>query len=269
MYLLPKTTALVILTILISFVAGCNQASVPKPTVGLIDMDLVLNKTGRLKVIEGEVMTKRNDIQASLKLIEKGLLSDLQKKQQSFGDKPTPEQEKSLQQDGMKAQQIMQGESQKMEREFNKFLNETREKYITNEINPIIQTICQEKGYYLVILKNQAIVHDKLIDITENVIARIQTLPDAAPVLPGTEPAKMENKSSTPIPSGDIKFEAPKTEPAKEPMIETKPEVTKPAATDAPQAEKSEAKPEPKPAETTPTEAKPIEPKVPAAEEKK
>ncbi|MFN0197276.1 MAG: OmpH family outer membrane protein, partial [Planctomycetaceae bacterium] len=178
---MPVTRSLIGLSLLMLLCVGCGQE---QPTgVAIVDLDEVAKRLGRDQTIVDSVKDTQEELNKQLNNILAQLRVEYQKQKEKFGDTPTEEEQAQLKglesrmtalinQKGRQASSIFRNEQLKL-------LVRFRE-----EIKPIAKEIAAEKGFAIVIPKDQnmLLASDPAIDITEQVIAKMKANPlPAAP----------------------------------------------------------------------------------------
>jgi Skp family chaperone for outer membrane proteins len=201
-----SATVRIMLAVTSLLLVGCQNATQSgKPTVAVIDVETVLKDTGRLEVFTKSLNQKQAEIQSNLKLFEQGLLFSLQEKEKKLGKELNDDQKRELMADSQRASMTFKGKQAEMQQHYYDFVNQQRTKYITNEINPLVTAICKERGYFLVLVKTEAIlVNEDSIDITALVIERLKAIPITEPSMGETNPEMPGMGAPGGLPSGNF-----------------------------------------------------------------
>ncbi len=165
--------------------------TLPPPVVIIVDMDRVIGESAAGKQASGELKTRNDANQARLASLRTQFGSEgetLQKSAPAQGAAPaavTAFQGKVR--DFQTRQQTAEADLQKRDRDF-----QISRQYVIKQINdgaqPVITTVMRERGATIVLAEGATLQHSSAIDVTADVIARldkalprVSTTPPAAP----------------------------------------------------------------------------------------
>lgn len=140
-------------------------------TIGIVDMDLLMQKSSAAKHIRDQIDKKRTAYQGELKALDQKLAAT--KQDMMKGDtKPTPEELKKKQgifyEKVMAAQKKTQTEQRAMDAAVENSLNELRKKTAL-----IIRDVAKERKIDVVLSHQAVIIAASALDITDEVLERL------------------------------------------------------------------------------------------------
>ncbi len=172
---------------------GSSTASAPRGGLAVVDLDKVAVETGKNIDMKNVFQLQENSVKQQLARANISANSQLDAKVKEFGETPTDEQQKSLQQFRMNAGNVLG----KLQNEAGTKLNQYRQDQIAKfrtEIKPLAQEIAAKRGLSIVIPKNEGLLLsvDPGVDITDDVIkAYLAKRPaPTVPVAASPAPAK-------------------------------------------------------------------------------
>lgn len=150
---------------------GSPTASTPRGGLAVVDLDKVAVETGKNIDMKNVFQLQENSVKQQLARANISANSQLDAKVKEFGETPSDEQQKSLQQFRMNAGNVLG----KLQNEAGTKLNQYRQDQIAKfrtEIKPLAQEIAAKRGLSIVIPKNEGLLLsvDPGVDITDDVI---------------------------------------------------------------------------------------------------
>ena len=179
---------------------GSPAASSARGGLAVVDLDKVAAETGKNIDMKNVFQLQENSVKQQLARAQMSANSQLDAKAKEFGETPSDEQQKSLQQFRLNAGNVLG----KLQNEASTRLGQARQDQIAKfraEIKPLAQEIASKRGLSVVIPKNEGLLLsvDPGVDITDDVIkAYLNKRP--APTAPSTAatPTPIPAKSTAP-----------------------------------------------------------------------
>ncbi len=169
-----KKTLITILGITIAFVGLQAQAEAQKVKIGYVDLQRTLNETkvgkAARKRLEVDKKKKQKALDKSQKDLQKSA-KELEKQRTILKPAVLRKREAELQQKYVKLQETYMQLQQDLAKHEAKLVRE-----IFTKASPVIQKIAKEKGYGMVLEKNESAVlySDPSLDITDEVNKRLK-----------------------------------------------------------------------------------------------
>lgn len=163
------------LLLVLCLTAASVQASAleaQKPTViAIVDVQRILQESGAAKSVQAQIENHRSRFQAQIAAEEKELREAEQKlttMRQSGNSEAFSEQEQKLRQRFMTVERHVQARRKVLDQAFTEAMSTVRQNIID-----IVQRVSQERGVNLAIVKQQVIWNDGTIDMTDEVLKRL------------------------------------------------------------------------------------------------
>ena len=171
--------------LLVLLCAGCGK----EPSgVAVVDLDEVAKRLGRDMSISKSVKETQNGLNQQLNTLLVNLQDQFKQQSAKFGDEPTPEQQAQLRKLNNDMTNLL---AQKKRLAQNLYLQNQRQLVVRfrEEVKPVAKQVAEERGFAIVMPKDQnsLLVADAAVDITEQVIAKMQANPVQA--APAAQPA--------------------------------------------------------------------------------
>lgn len=139
--------------------------------VAVLDIQALLSQSKAAKSIQKQVEDKREDFQKEISKEEKKLKESeekLIKLGQAQEEEKFKEQKKEFEEDFVETRELVQSRRTALEKAYNEAMVELR-----NEIVAIVSDFANENNYGLVLSKTSVVIGDKSLDITEDVMKRL------------------------------------------------------------------------------------------------
>lgn len=185
--IVPVIRPIIGLALLVLLCAGCGK----EPSgVAVVDLDEVAKRLGRDMTISKSVKATQNGLNQQLNTLLVNLQEKFKAKSEEFGPEPTPEQQAQLRKLNNDMTNLL---AEQKRRAQSLYLQNQRELVVRfrDEVKPVAKDVAQENGFAIVIPKDQntLLSTDPAVDITEQVIAKMQANPaTAAPAQPAAQP---------------------------------------------------------------------------------
>ena len=172
---MKRFTPLVGLCVLLAILlAGCNQPSGSSNSILIVDLAAVAKATGQEQRMQQASQEAIAELSVQLQNRARELEEGLEAQRGLIGDSPTVEQEQTLQESAMAAQQeyaqLQTGAQQQVQQLEVSMVLEYRE-----QITPIVENIARSRSVAAVLLSDTAVFWiDPDADITDEVIAAIR-----------------------------------------------------------------------------------------------
>lgn len=159
------------------------------PTIVIVDMDRIVNESAAGKTAGTEIQTKVNTLRTRANTLQTQLKADAESIQKGQADKTLAGAalEARAKAFGDKQQQAQQ-ELGRLENDVQRTRQYVVEQ-ITNAANPIITTVMREKGASIALQEGATLQHSASLDITNDVIARLNTATPRVSTKPPAETA--------------------------------------------------------------------------------
>ncbi|MDA0835796.1 MAG: OmpH family outer membrane protein [Planctomycetota bacterium] len=182
---MPVIRPIIGLALLVLMCAGCGKAP---SGVAVVDLDEVAKRLGRDLSISKTVKATQNGLNQQLNQLLVNLQEKYKQQSAEFGDDPTPEQQAQLRKLNNDMTNLL---AQRKRTAQNLYLQSQRELVVRfrDEVKPVAKDVAAENGFAIVIPKdtNSLLATDPSVDITEQVIAKMQANPALA--TPAAQPA--------------------------------------------------------------------------------
>lgn len=187
--------ALAFATALIAVPAAAQQ--LPPAVIAVINMQVLLEESSAAKSIRGQVEKLRNDFQEEVNRQDQRLREqeqELKRQQAVLAAEAFNAKRRDFQQQVAKAQQDVQTRLRELDEMAARGLNDVRRALL-----PILVDLAKEQGYNIVFANTQLVFASKQLDITDEVLKRIntslpavnlQTLPKAGAPAPAAAQTK-------------------------------------------------------------------------------
>jgi outer membrane protein len=161
---------------LFSMLALFALPAVAEVKIAVIDMQLVMNGTEAAKNTQDEL--KKESEKANKRFTEmeesfKERVEDLRRKKGVLSEEKYLEEEAVLRKLYRDQQSEVQSVNEKLSREYKRV-----QKQISDEVDEIVSDIAKEKGYDAVMRRSYLVYGSKSIDITKQVLARVDKVLD-------------------------------------------------------------------------------------------
>lgn len=174
-------------------VAGQADASdadaknkMPAPVIAIIDMQRILQESLAAKNVQKQLEVQRAKFQTQIEGEENGLRQseqELSKSRDQLAADVYADREQQLRQRFLAVERHVQARRKVLDQAFTDSMNAVRSSLMT-----IIDTVAHERGVNLVIVKQQALWVDTPLDVTDEVLKRLNTkLPELTVKMPPEE----------------------------------------------------------------------------------
>jgi Skp family chaperone for outer membrane proteins len=175
---------------------GSSSTASSRGGLAVVDLDKVAAETGKNIDMKNVFQLQENSVRQQLAKAQMSANSQLEAKIKEFGETPTDEQQKNLQQFRLNATNVLG----KLQNEAGSKLSQARQDQIAKfraEIKPLAQEIAAKRGLSVVIPKNEGLLLavDPGVDITDEVV-KAYLAKKPAPSAPA--PAANASKPSAP-----------------------------------------------------------------------
>lgn len=175
---------------------SADNSSTPAAHGGLavIDLDRVAASLGREQEMEDELKQRQASLNDSLRELHQKAREEFDLKKQEYGEKPTDEQQQELQRIQNQLNTALANSQRKAQISLEVHKQELISKF-RGDVRPIAQEIAASRGLSVVIPKNDGLLLsiDPGVDITSQVIERMQAKPTAKPA--AATPAPQTSKA--------------------------------------------------------------------------
>ena len=179
---------------------GSPTASSARGGLAVVDLDKVAAETGKNIDMKNVFLLQENSVKQQLARAQMSANSQLDAKVKEFGETPSDEQQKNLQQFRLNAGNVLG----KLQNEAGSKLGQYRQDQIAKfraEIKPLAQEIASKRGLSVVIPKNEGLLLsvDPGVDITDDVIkAYLAKRPAPTAASTAATPTPIPAKSTAP-----------------------------------------------------------------------
>ncbi len=180
--------------------SGCGGTKTENKAVAVLNMQTVAMMTGADLSMQKAVQERRRQLNEGLAEYQDKLQATWKEKQKEFGDKPTEEQRKQLDQILRNLnRQSMQAE-EKSRQNLMQFQQELVNKF-RELVSPISLEVAKEHGYSVVIIENpNLIAFDTAINITDLVVERLKETKGEIGTLPTAKATPDSSKPGSELP---------------------------------------------------------------------
>lgn len=159
--------------------AADNSVRIPAPVVAIIDVQRILQESLAAKSVQKQLEAHRAKFQTEIEGEENGLRQaehDLNKSRDQITADVYTEREQQLRQRFLSVERHVQARRKVLDQAFTDSMNVVR-----SGLLDIVNTVAHEHGANLVIVKQQALWADKALDVTDEVLGRLNhKLPQVA-----------------------------------------------------------------------------------------
>lgn len=153
------------------FCAAFSAQAFAETPFAVVDVQKILEESDAAKAVEKQLKSHRETLQAEFSKHEDDLRSkekDLLEKRSSLSQEDFAKEGEKFEEQLLETRKLVQKRKQALE----KAINLTRAKLQT-EIVKIVSEIAEKEGYQVVFSKKQIVIVEKAIDITDEVMDRI------------------------------------------------------------------------------------------------
>lgn len=139
--------------------------------IAVLDMQLVMNETSVAKEKQDELKKRSEEAQKKFTEMEEAFkkrVEDLERKKSILSEEKYLEEQGELRRISREHQSEIQIINEKLGREYKRI-----QKEISDEVDLIVEEISKEKGYDLVLVKSYLLYASKTVDITDEVLKRV------------------------------------------------------------------------------------------------
>lgn len=159
---------------------GAAEAGAPAPIkVGVFDPSRVFEQSEVGKKMRADIdaltQKKRSEVQSKEDEV-KGLQDKLKQEEASLSDEKRGERERILQQKGLELKRLRDDATREVQAQ----VNDVEEKF-QKQVITIIEKLGREEGYTLILDRNSVAYSSSLVDITEQIVTRLNAAPASAP----------------------------------------------------------------------------------------
>jgi outer membrane protein len=151
----------------------------PNPVIAIVDVQRILEESLAAKSVQKQLETRRAKFQSEIEGEENGLRQaeqDLSKSRDQIAADLYADREQQLRQRFLVVERHVQARRKVLDQAFTDSMNAVRAALLE-----IVDTIAHEHGVNLVLVKQQALWVDKPLDVTDEVLARLNAkLPEVA-----------------------------------------------------------------------------------------
>lgn len=185
---MPVIRPVIGFALLVLLCAGCGKEPAG---VAVVDLDEVAKRLGRDLSISKAVKENQDDLNQQLNTLLETLKQRFKQQSEEFGPEPTPEQQAQLRVLNDRMSSLM---AQRQRQAQSMLVQGSRQLVVRfrEEVKPVAKDVATEQGFAIVIPKdlNTIISVNDTVDITEQVIAKMQANPTSAPAAqPAATPA--------------------------------------------------------------------------------
>jgi len=170
---LLRLLALLVLAVLVPAAAWAAAGEVKPSIVAIVDVQRLLQSAKAAKSVEEQLDGQRSKFQTEIAAEEKELREAEQKLtrlRETANAEEYAQQEQTLQQRFLVVERHVQARRKALDQSMTDSMNTVRKGIVD-----IVSEIAKERGVNLVIVKQQVIWNDQVIDITDEVLKRIDT----------------------------------------------------------------------------------------------
>jgi Skp family chaperone for outer membrane proteins len=177
--------------------AKASETKLPNPVIAIIDVQRILQESLAAKNVQQQLESQRAKFQTEIESEENGLRQaeqDLTKARDQISADAYSEREQQLRQRFLAVERHVQARRKMLDQAFTDSMNAVRASLLD-----IVDHIAHERGANLVLVKQQALWVDKPLDVTDDVLNRLNAkLPQVAVTMPpeDADAEKAPDKSS-------------------------------------------------------------------------
>jgi outer membrane protein len=169
--------------------AKAVQAQLPAPIIAIVDVQRILQESLAAKSVQKQLEAQRSKFQTEIEGEENGLRQaeqDLTKERSTLAAQAYSDREQQLRQRFSTVENHVQARRKVLDQSFTDSMNAVR-----SALLEVVDKVAHEHGANLVIVKQQALWTDQPLDITDEVLKRLdQKLPKVDVVTPAEAPEK-------------------------------------------------------------------------------
>jgi len=181
-----KSLALSFLLLTLFWVAGAHAeapAKLPAPTIAIVDVQRILQESLAAKSVQKQLEAQRSKFQNAIEGEENGLRQaeqDLAKERATLPAEAYADREQKLRQNFSTVENHVQTRRKVLDQAFTDSMNAVR-----GALLEVVDKVAHEHGANIVIVKQQALWTDQPLDITDEVLKRLdQKLPKVGVAMP-------------------------------------------------------------------------------------
>ena len=166
---------LMVLSLMLSETAQAGDGDVktplPKPIVAIVDVQRILQESLAAKSVQKQLETQRSKFQTQIESEENGLRQAEQELSKAHDQLPADvytDREQQLRQRFLAVERHVQSRRKVLDQAFTDSMNTVR-----SSLLEIVDTVGHEHGANLVIVKQQALWADKDLDVTDEILNRL------------------------------------------------------------------------------------------------
>lgn len=164
-----------------------GRASATTGLVAVIDINEVARQLGEAERLQALLDAKQIELQERLALLQQGYAAQLDQKKAAFGQPPSPEQQRELEQLSASLNTQILQERNLSQNEYSRYEIELEKGY-ADRVRPYALRIAQAQGFSVVVNKQSVYAFDSAVDVTISVIDELKKIPEFAPAT-GTFPS--------------------------------------------------------------------------------
>jgi outer membrane protein len=148
-----------------------NSKSLPTPAIVVVDVQRILDESMAAKSVQKQLESQRSHFQTQIEQEENGLRSaedDLNKARDQLTADVYSEREQQLRQRFLTVERHVQARRKVLDQAFGDSMNTVR-----SSLLDIVNTVAHEKGANIVLIKQQVLWTDKGLDVTDEVLDRL------------------------------------------------------------------------------------------------
>jgi outer membrane protein len=175
---MSRLKTLLLLAFSLSLMAGPAHASeseakikIPAPIIAIIDVQRILQESSAAKSVQKQLETQRAKFQTEIEGEENGLRQseqDLSKSRDQLAADVYADREQQLRQRFLSVERHVQARRKVLDQAFTDSMNSVRSSLLA-----IVDTVAHERGCNLVLIKQQALWVDAPLDVTDEVLKRL------------------------------------------------------------------------------------------------
>ena len=166
-----------------------NSAKLPPPVIAIVDVQRILQESLAAKSVQKQLEAQRSKFQNEIEGEENGLRDAEQELTKERDRLPAPayaDREQQLHQRFSTVEEHVQERHKVLDQAFTDSMNAVR-----NALLDVVQKAAHEHGANMVVVKQQALWADQPLDITDEVLKKLdQKLPKVDVVMPAETPPK-------------------------------------------------------------------------------
>lgn len=147
------------------------SGNLPKPVIAIVDVQRILQESLAAKSVQKQLEMQRSKFQTEIEKEENGLRQteqDLSKAHDKMPSNVYAEREQQLRQRFLAVERHVQARRKVLDQAFTDSMNTVR-----SNLLEIVGAVSHERGVNLVIIKQQALWADQPLDVTDEVLSRL------------------------------------------------------------------------------------------------